>query len=624
MTGGPIASTIAPLSFRRTVPAVVGDVRRLLGRLVAYEILFRVFSAAVLGPLSAWILAAFISSSGEMVVSNERIASFLLSPAGLIGIAAWGAVGLAGFFAEQAGLILLSADGIRGRKPSATLAFWKALKSLPAMLDLAARQVAIYALVAAPAAGLMAATYFTLLSEHDVNYYLAQRPPAFWAALAIGGVAAGAAALVGAILYLRWILAVPLCLLEGRKPAAAMRTSREATKGRLPAIATLVFGWTLAVSLLAGSGVLAIGLAGDLILAMLGERLALVIPVVASLLTVLAAFAAVAWFLGFAGNSLLVGRIYFAVRGAELPTAAPFERTPAEREAPSGWMPSARALWTAAAVLALAAVLTCYAVIEQLDLRDNVAVTAHRGSSRRAPENSLSAIRQAIAEGADFAEIDVQQTADGQVVLLHDTDLMRVAGVDRKIWEISYPELAELDAGSWFAPEFKDERIPTLAQAIREAGDRIKLNIELKFNGHDDQLVRQVVEVVRAHGFESRCVITSLTLDGVIEAKRLDERLPVGHIFFRALGDVTRLDVDFLSLNADQVDDPLVASAHDAGKQIHVWTVNDPRRMSPMIDLGVDNIITDEPAMLVDVLAERAELSDVERLLLKFRNQVWR
>ena len=103
---------------------------------------------------------------------------------------------------------------------------------------------------------------------------------------------------------------------------------------------------------------------------------------------------------------------------------------------------------------------------------DRVEVTAHRGSSSSAPENTLSAIRQAIADQADYAEIDVQETLDGVIVVLHDSDLMRVTGKKLNIWETTFAKARKLDAGSWFSPEFAGEKIPTLEEAIglRETG----------------------------------------------------------------------------------------------------------------------------------------------------------
>src|SRR5262245_66119900 len=86
--------------------------------------------------------------------------------------------------------------------------------------------------------------------------------------------------------------------------------------------------------------------------------------------------------------------------------------------------------------------------------RPPVQVTAHRGHARAAPENTLSAMRKAIESGADYAEMDVHLTADGEVVLLHDRDLKRVAGVSRRLDELSFAEVRRLDVGSWFGPAF--------------------------------------------------------------------------------------------------------------------------------------------------------------------------
>ena len=103
--------------------------------------------------------------------------------------------------------------------------------------------------------------------------------------------------------------------------------------------------------------------------------------------------------------------------------------------------------------------------------------------------------------------------------VLHDSDLMRVAGLNKQIWEISYDEIKTLDAGSWFSEEFRGERIPTLAETIETARGRIKLNIELKFNGHEQSLSQRVIRIVREHGFENECIVTTLDYDRLMEVR---------------------------------------------------------------------------------------------------------
>ncbi len=138
-------------------------------------------------------------------------------------------------------------------------------------------------------------------------------------------------------------------------------------------------------------------------------------------------------------------------------------------------------------------------------------VTAHRGSSFKAPENSLSAVRIAIEDGADTIEIDVQMTRDGVLVLNHDRSLSKVASVGERFHNLTYAEIAEFDIGSRFSIEFAGERIPTLAEVIQcmtGIPPSVKLNIELMDYGYSPEISRAAIELVKEMGFESRVVIT--------------------------------------------------------------------------------------------------------------------
>jgi len=260
--------------------------------------------------------------------------------------------------------------------------------------------------------------------------------------------------------------------------------------------------------------------------------------------------------------------------------------------------------------------------LQDLHLGRDVEITAHRGSSRSAPENTLSALYRAISDGADYAEIDVQETADGVVVLLHDTDLMRIAGLPTRIWEADFDDLRRVDAGSWFSPEFDGEQIPTLKEALLVAGKRIRLNIEMKFNDHDQQLAERVVELVRNARCTSHCVVTSLNQQGLARVRELAPEIRIGQVVTGAVGDVSQLDVDLVSMDQALVTPAQVRSNRRAALATHVWTVNDPDDMATMLDYGVDNIITDEPATLRALVNERAKRSDAELLLLALGRQL--
>jgi glycerophosphoryl diester phosphodiesterase len=232
--------------------------------------------------------------------------------------------------------------------------------------------------------------------------------------------------------------------------------------------------------------------------------------------------------------------------------------------------------------------------------RAKVAVVAHRGASREAPENTLSAIRLAIAQGVDACEVDVQATADGVLVLLHDEDLARVARDLRPVWGLSYAEVQRLEAGSWFSPDFAGEPIPRLEQVLDLARGHIALNLELKFTGPDQDLARRVADLVLAAGMGGSCLLTSQSLPGLRPAQTLG--IPIGWVVESDPGDPATLDLDALSLQAHLATPALVSTCRRAGVETHVWTVNREAEMRRLIDLGVTAIITDAPVLLRRVL----------------------
>lgn len=235
---------------------------------------------------------------------------------------------------------------------------------------------------------------------------------------------------------------------------------------------------------------------------------------------------------------------------------------------------------------------------------DESVVTAHRGGAGLAPENTMAAMKNAMRLGAGFSELDVQETSDGVLILLHDGTLERTAGVDLNIWETPYDSLARYEVGAWFAPEFAGEPIPTLAEVIDAVKGKMKLNIELKMNGHEKFLVEKVIEMINEKDFRSQCIITSFDLDAIKKVRQLDKGLKVGYLFskYPEDEDVFTADVDLLSVKYKLVDEEFVKKAHANNKEVHVWTVNDPEMMKKLLKMGVNSIITDYPDRLLELL----------------------
>jgi len=255
-----------------------------------------------------------------------------------------------------------------------------------------------------------------------------------------------------------------------------------------------------------------------------------------------------------------------------------------------------------------------------IDCASSSKIIAHRGGSFSAPENTLAAIYNAIEEGADYAEIDVRLTADGYAVLLHDKDLFRVAGVKNSLSDLTYEQIRTLDVGSWFAPQFRDERIPLLSDVVAFSAGRIKLNIELKTNGAPHRLAERVVQILHEHDAVSECVVSSASIEALEHLRNLDPSIRTGCVISQSIGEVTALDVDFLSVSSRLATPGLIGAAHAAGREVHVCTVDKPRQMARFINLGVDNLITDLPSVARSLLDERAAMSTEELLFIEVRS----
>ncbi len=605
---------------RRIFNQVLNGLRQSLAPLVTFEILAKTLDLALLGPLTAWALAVFLATTGDPTVSDEQIAVFILSPIGIIGILVVGTLTLLSTFIQQAGLMVIASASFDGGRISALSSLRKVFARGRDLFLLALMTIGLAFAVLAPCAAVAGVAYLTFLGDYDFNYYLSARPPEFWRAVVVGAIGTIALLFGWATLYLRLLFALPACVLSGLRPLRALKASWQGTRGRVLAVAKALVAWLVLMTLLGWAVGFMLQVVEKTAIGLAGEQLSILLPTLAALVVLDTLVFVTVTFVGVTTNALLVVQLYRNTTEAhpDLQPTAPVE-TAHSKEHPfllQRW----RVIQVAATAFLIVSGVVTGILVEQIEIDDRTTVTAHRGGSNVAPENSLSAIEAAIRQGADMAEIDVQETADGVVVLLHDSDLKRITGRNLKIWETSYDRIRSLDAGSWFAPEFKGERIPTLQEAIDAARGRIHLNIDLKFNGHAKKLVERVVDIIRENDFHAQCVISSRNRDAVLRVKRLDERLHVGHIVAASLGKLTRADIDFLSIEQRKATWTQVRSLHRAGREVHVWTVNDPRRMADLIDLGIDSIITDDAAALRAVRDARAEMSTTERMLLGARS----
>lgn len=266
--------------------------------------------------------------------------------------------------------------------------------------------------------------------------------------------------------------------------------------------------------------------------------------------------------------------------------------------------------WMPVAVLLLTSAFTTAA--EPL----NVEITGHRGASYDAPENTLSSVRLGWEQRADSVEIDVWLSKDGHIVLSHDKDTKKCAGVDKLVVEQTLAELRQLDVGKWKAAKYAGERIPLLSEVLPTIPAGKRLLIEVKCG---PEIVPTLVKDLEAAGRKpAETAVICFNADVVAAMKRARPDLQVywlvglkqdkktgawSHTAEQLIARARELKADGVDLSACDAITPAFGKAiQDAGLKLLVWTVNDPAVARQMIAAGVEGITTDRPAWLREQL----------------------
>jgi glycerophosphoryl diester phosphodiesterase len=576
--------------------------------LLGIHLVFSIAAGTLAAPLAAAAIQGAVLVSGESALSDTAIAAFIFSPAGAVAALAIGTLVLTLQLLGYATLLIPCRSLLKSGSCDDDAVLPLLLPALPRLLRISLRFIVRLVLWSLPFIGLLGAVYAGLLGEHDINYYLAENPPVFRWALALASFVLLGHLMVVARVATGWIHALPLAIFRGESPDTALRLSREAATGRRKVVFSGLVAWGLLTPFVTWLLNLPWSAVAMLAARHLQDRLGWLVVVLG---LCLALSTAIAWLAAFCGLSLLAlqnTRLYLD-SGLDDKARPPGR---AARRLPFGW----KSVIAGGLAGCGAMILLSHLWVEALHEERPAVVIAHRGASAVAPENTLAAVREAVEAGADWVEIDVQESADGSVFVFHDSDFKRVGGPARPIWELRDAELAAIDIGTWKSPAFAAERVPLLADVLELCKDRSGVLIELKYYGHSQRLEERVVGLVEAAGMADQVMVMSLSHEGVRKIRQLRPDWKVGLLSSVAVGNVTKLDLDFLGLNARTTSRKLVRQAHKRGVQVHVWTVNDPVDMSTMLGRGVDGLITDHPALAREVLEERADASIGEKLLI--------
>jgi len=227
-------------------------------------------------------------------------------------------------------------------------------------------------------------------------------------------------------------------------------------------------------------------------------------------------------------------------------------------------------------------------------------ISGHRGAAGSAPENTMAAFAKGRELGADLLEFDVQLTSDGEVVICHDATLDRTTNGQGYLGAHALAELRELDAGSWFGPEYRNERIPTLEELVAWAQD-IRLNVELKSGPYpffDLSLATKVVQILEKYNRIDDCLVISFDHILIAEVKRLAPGLACAINFGARLVDPVSVakssGANILNMSREYFSPELINTAHNAGLGLQCYC-EDPQEARYYARMGVDFMDSDHP-----------------------------
>lgn len=237
-------------------------------------------------------------------------------------------------------------------------------------------------------------------------------------------------------------------------------------------------------------------------------------------------------------------------------------------------------------------------------------ILAHRGDLAHAPENTIPSFSQAIQKGADGVELDAKLTADGHVIVIHDSTVDRTTNGKGKVASFTLDEIRKLDAGSWFDSMFANTKVPLLEEVFETIGKDKLINIELtNYSTSKDGLTQKVCELIKKHNNQTQIIFSSFFSSNLKIAMQILPEVPRGLLampkfvglwarsFGFMFGEYQALHPYISDVTKEQVN-----RVHRLKRRVHVWTANTPAELNRLKAFGVDGIFTDDPAEAVRVL----------------------
>ncbi|QQN84241.1 glycerophosphoryl diester phosphodiesterase membrane domain-containing protein [Bacillus toyonensis] len=587
---------------RLSIPGVMSHsfqtVKFAFWNVLTFQLAYKLLAAIVFVPLFGIIFNKLLYFGGYANATNDELLVFLKTPYGILAIVILSLLALFLIFTEFAVLIIISYFAHKRQKVKLRPILYKTVTYLPTLFTYCLPGFILYAVVLLP---LLNMGYETaLIPQIQIPNFITGE----LFKTTMGQVGYYTFFAVVAYLNLRWIFVLPIVVLEQKPFRTAARKSATLVKESFFKVLFFLVGFFISIGIvyIVFFGIYLLCLWGvyeftnpEGTFALLAES---TISVFLTSTLYLFSFIVTPFYI------MAITRLYLQkvpVEDVLLEEGLDYSKTKADK----CFFQKHRWKFISVYIVGIitAGMVVAFIVTFISNSYKEPIIMAHRGYISKGVENTKEAVQGAIDAKADYAEIDVLQTKDGELAVIHDLKLKRLANANVHVSDLTMDELRQLT----LSQDGFSGQISTLDEIIKLAKGKIKLNIEVKLHGGEKDFVNKVLKAIKDNEFEKQCVIQTLHYPLIKEFKRANSDIKVGYILYASRANLKNVKADFYVAEEYMLNKKLVKEARKLNKPIYVWTVNDMESLKVYYKLNVDGIITDYPEDARETIKELKE-----------------
>ncbi|CAM4050512.1 glycerophosphoryl diester phosphodiesterase membrane domain-containing protein [Bacillus paramycoides] len=575
---------------------------------LTFQLVYKLLAAIVFIPLFGIIFNKLLYFGGYANATNDELLAFLKTPYGILAIVILSILALFLIFTEFAVLIIISYFAHKRQKVKLRPILYKTVTYLPSLFTYCLPGFILYAVVLLP---LLNMGYETaLIPQIQIPNFITGE----LFKTTMGQVGYYTFFAVVAYLNLRWIFVLPIVVLEQKPFRVAARKSATLVKESFFKVLFFLVGFFISI------GIVYVVFLGIYLLCLWGvyeftnPKGTFALLAESTMSVFLTSTLYLFSFIVTPFYIMAITRLYLQkvpVEDVLLEEGLDYSKTKADK----CFFQKHRWKFIGVYIVGIitAGMVVAFIVTFISNSYKEPIIMAHRGYISKGVENTKEAVQGAIDAKADYAEIDVLQTKDGELAVIHDLKLKRLANANVHVSDLTMDELRQLT----LSQDGFSGQISTLDEIIKLAKGKIKLNIEVKLHGGEKDFVNKVLKTIKDNDFEKQCVIQTLHYPLIKEFKRANPDIKVGYILYASRANLKNVKADFYVAEEYMLNKKLVKEARKLNKPIYVWTVNDMESLKTYYKLNVDGIITDYPKdaretikMLKEQEAEESDLFD--------------